>query len=170
MRRAVAAAILAVVAATGAVVTVPVAVRGPGGPRQAAGPPHSPRDRASPAPSYYLSLGDSLARGVQPDRAGASVATSQGYPDQLYAMLRPGDRALRLVKLGARVADVAGAFRTADFTGQASGPAAGPVPRNVALICTWTWACARPPRGPNEHANSAGYRVIARAFHQADLS
>jgi hypothetical protein len=44
------------------------------------------------------------------------------------------------------------------------------VPRNVALICTWTWACARPPRGPNEHANSAGYRVIARAFRQAVLS
>jgi hypothetical protein len=51
-----------------------------------------------------------------------------------------------------------------------AGPAAGPVPRNVALICTWTWACARPPRGPSEHANSAGYRVIARAFRQADLS
>jgi hypothetical protein len=47
---------------------------------------------------------------------------------------------------------------------------AGPVSRNVALICTWTWACARPPRGPSEHANSAGYRVIARAFGQADLS
>jgi hypothetical protein len=71
---------------------------------------------------------------------------------------------------GARVADVAGAFRTADFTSQASGPAAGPVPRSVALLCTWTWACARPPRGPNEHANSAGYRVIARAFRQAGLS
>ena len=70
---------------------------------------------------------------------------------------------------GARVADVAGAFRSADFAGQVSLPAAGPVPRNVSLICSWTWACARPPRGPNQHANSAGYRVIARAFRQADL-
>jgi len=27
--------------------------------------------------------------------------------------------------------------------------------------------CAQAPRGPNEHANDAGYRVIARAFWRA---
>jgi len=63
---------------------------------------------------------------------------------------------------GARVANVFGAFETSDFT-------AGPqnVPRNVALLCQWTWACAAPPRGPNQHANQAGYQVIARTFLQA---
>ncbi|HEY3036339.1 MAG TPA: hypothetical protein VGJ54_16990, partial [Streptosporangiaceae bacterium] len=33
-----------------------------------------------------------------------------------------------------------------------------------AAICQWTWECAAPPRGPDEHANQAGYQVIARAF------
>src|ERR1700740_790657 len=54
---------------------------------------------APPAP-YYLALGDSLSQGVQPDAAGTSVETGQGYPDQLYAMLRPSQPALQLVKLG----------------------------------------------------------------------
>ena len=62
---------------------------------------------------------------------------------------------------GARVADVFGAFDTGDFAAQ------GATPRNVALLCEWTWACAAPPRGPNQHANQAGYQVIARTFLQA---
>ena len=49
------------------------------------------------APSYYLSLGDSLSQGVQPNAAGVSVETNQGYPDQLYAALRLGNPRLRLV-------------------------------------------------------------------------
>ena len=262
-------------------------------------PPH--RAPESPAPStYYLALGDSLSRGVQPDAAGASVETRYGYPDQVYAALRPGHPTLRLVKLGcpgettstminggicryqggsqlaaavaflhahrgrvllltidigandpehcgsqpslsqlascavtgvpgavtnlttimnslkeaapgvrmvgmnyylpalaewrnglpgqvvawaaerlaatynqlldrvytqsgARVADVFGAFETADFS--RSGTSS--VPRNVALLCQWTWQCAAPPRGPNQHANQVGYQVIARTFLQA---
>ena len=63
---------------------------------------------------------------------------------------------------GARVANVFGAFDTADFAVQGTAR-----PRNVALLCQWTWACAAPPRGPNQHANPAGYQVIARAFLQA---
>ena len=66
-------------------------------------------------------------------------------------------------KSGARVANVFGAFDTADFT----RPAGTSVPRNVARLCQWTWECAAPPRGPNQHANQAGYRVIARTFLQA---
>jgi lysophospholipase L1-like esterase len=66
-------------------------------------------------------------------------------------------------KSGARVANVFGAFETSDFT----RPAGTSVPRNVARLCQWTWECAAPPRGPNQHANQAGYRVIARAFLQA---
>jgi lysophospholipase L1-like esterase len=60
----------------------------------------APERRASPRTSYYLSLGDSLSQGVQPDPAGASLPTQQGYPNQLYAALHLGDPGLRLVKLG----------------------------------------------------------------------
>jgi lysophospholipase L1-like esterase len=252
-------------------------------------------------PSYYLALGDSLSQGVQPDSAGTSVSTPDGYPDQLYAALRPRRPGLRLVKLGCsgettgtmihggicryrggsqlaaaagflrahrarvalitldigandpdscitehsvpglascaaksipratanlatilsrlrrasphtpviamnyylpalatwrdglpgrllaraselvtrgynallgrvyaehgvRVADVFGAFHTADFGGSVTVPGLGSLPSNVAAICRWTWECAAAPRGPNEHANRAGYAVIARAF------
>jgi lysophospholipase L1-like esterase len=51
-------------------------------------------------PHYYLSLGDSLAVGVQPDSAGASLPTDDGYADHLFALLRPRTPKLRLVKLG----------------------------------------------------------------------
>ncbi len=255
--------------------------------------------------SYYLALGDSLSRGVQPDMAGANVETRQGYADQLWAALRGGHPGLQLVKFGcpgettstmidggicrypggsqlaaaaaflrvhrghvflitidigandpedcgswaslskiascfgtgvpraaanlatimtrlraaagpgvrivgmnyylpalaewldgtpgqaiarvserlaagcndvleqvytesgARVADVFGAFDTANFGDQVTVPGIGQVPRNVALVCQWTWECAAPPRGPDQHANEAGYGVIARTFLQA---
>jgi lysophospholipase L1-like esterase len=55
---------------------------------------------SSIATSYYLSLGDSLAQGVQPDTAGVSVETDQGYADQIYAALLLGEPCLQLVKLG----------------------------------------------------------------------
>jgi lysophospholipase L1-like esterase len=258
--------------------------------------------------SYYLALGDSLSVGVQPDAAGQSLPTSQGYASQLYAVLHAGDPGLRLVKLGcsgetthtmidggicayparsqlaeavsflhahrgrislitidigandpdscitrpslgaavscvtrifpqtvanltkimsslrsaaggkvaiigmnyyvpalsqwrdgppgqqlarlserlvvgynslltavyqhygARVANVFGAFHSADFTDRARVPGIGTVPRNVAAICLWTWECAKAPRGPNEHARPVGYGVIALAFLLADRS
>ncbi len=277
--------------------------------------------RALTGTSYYLSLGDSLSRGVQPGPAGNDVATSRGYPDRLAARLRDELPHLRLVKLGcsgettatmihggvcpyparsqldqaisflrshrgrtalvtidigandpnscvlgdrpaailpcvfnripgiarnlgaimarlrsaagrrvlivgmtyyvpelglwragptgrrlailtgavaaganqmlaaryqrygARVANVFGAFRTADFGvrakrnagqtarlgqgGKSEAAGANFVPPNVAAICSLTWMCAQAPRGPNEHANNAGYRVIARAFWRA---
>ncbi len=268
-----------------------------------ADPPGSPA-----AASYYLSLGDSLAQGVQPNAAGTDVETNRGYPNQLYAALRPGDPGLQLVKLGcpgettgtminggicsypqgsqvaaavhflqdhpgqvslitidigandlnscvvltslsaledcveatlptvvanlteimtdlraadgsnvriigmtyyvpelaewlsgppygpafaeaseelavtfngllsnvyqefgARIADVFSAFQSADFTDQVTLPDIGTVPRNVALICEWTWECAPPPRGPDEHANTIGYGIIALTFLRADL-
>jgi lysophospholipase L1-like esterase len=272
------------------------------------GPATSARSHvAAPPASYYLALGDSLSQGVQPDAAGTSVETGQGYPDQLYAMLRPSQPTLQLVKLGCpgettatmihggichypggsqlaaavafltahrghvrlvtidigandpedcgswaslriimhcvgtdfpdavsnlntiltrvraaagpdvrivgmsyylpslaewrnglpgqavawlseklavgyndlldnayaksdvRVANVFGAFQTSDFSGHVTVPGVGTVPRNVALICQWTWECASPPRGPNQHANQAGYGAIARAFLSAGL-
>jgi lysophospholipase L1-like esterase len=65
---------------------------------------------------------------------------------------------------GAQVADVFSAFHTADFGGQVTLAGFGTLPRNVAAICQWTWECAPPPEGPNQHANQAGYGVMARAF------
>src|SRR5919201_1457600 len=49
---------------------------------------------------YYLSLGDSLAQGMQPDTAGITRNTNQGYADQLYALENRRIPRLKLVKLG----------------------------------------------------------------------
>src|SRR5207247_350718 len=51
---------------------------------------------ASAAPTYYVSLGDSLAAGTQPGH----FSTSESYTDQLFADLRAGRPTLRHVKLG----------------------------------------------------------------------
>jgi lysophospholipase L1-like esterase len=55
--------------------------------------------QARPA-RYYVSLGDSLSVGIQPNRAGRSLTTRQGYVDYLYRTERRRFRGLRLVKLG----------------------------------------------------------------------
>jgi lysophospholipase L1-like esterase len=270
--------------------------------------PHGAR-AGSTASTYYLSLGDSLAQGVQPNPKGVSVETRQGYPDQLATALRQTNPSLRLVKLGcpgettstmihggickypagsqlaqavrflkmhasqtqlvtidiaandlnpcvvlptpakilkcldkvipqavtnlgkimtglrgadpspgtiigmsyyvpelagwlqgtkaaralatasvalgkafnkdlagvytkfgAPVANVFGAFKTSDFTNMVKTPAFGIVPLNVATLCSYTWQCAPPPVGPNEHANVLGYGVIANAFFNAYIN
>ncbi len=58
------------------------------------------------------------------------------------------------------VADVAAEFRTDDFR---AIPLIN-LPVNVVTVCTLTWMCAPSPVGPNIHANTLGYRVIADAF------
>lgn len=70
-------------------------------------------------------------------------------------------------RAGITVADVFGAFATTDFGHPTAVTGLGSLPRNVARICQWTWECAPPPRGPNQHANPAGYRVMASAFLKA---
>lgn len=55
---------------------------------------------ASGGTAYYLALGDSLSQGVQPNASGASVETSQGYPELVYAQLRRTQANLQLVHLG----------------------------------------------------------------------
>ncbi|MHB8262983.1 MAG: SGNH/GDSL hydrolase family protein [Acidimicrobiales bacterium] len=40
-------------------------------------------------------------------------------------------------------------------------------PVAVAQVCAYTWMCSPPPAGPNIHANSEGYKVIAQAFEAA---
>lgn len=88
----------------------------------------------------------------------AQVSTFQG--------IVPINQLLRgiLVAEGASVADVEGAFSTTDFETLVPLPGAGDVPLNVARICQWTWICAPAPFGPDNHANTAGYGVMARAF------
>jgi lysophospholipase L1-like esterase len=61
----------------------------------------APGSSGTRAPLYYLSLGDSLAAGVQPTgSADSQFRTSDGYADQLYAIARQSHPNLRLVKLG----------------------------------------------------------------------
>jgi len=62
---------------------------------------------------YYLSLGDSLAQGMQPDTAGLTVNTDQGYADQLYVIEKRRIPGLKLVKLGC-----GGETTTSFLTGQ----------------------------------------------------
>src|ERR1700722_4701257 len=81
------------------------------------------------------------------------------------ALTRQLDQAY--AQAGDRVADVFGAFSTADFGDPVTVPGLGSLPRNVARICQWTWECAPAPRGPNQHANPAGYQVIADAVREA---
>jgi lysophospholipase L1-like esterase len=120
--------------------------------------------RASPrtpviAMNYYLPALAAWRDGL-PGRilARASELVTRGYNALLGRVY---------AEHGVRVADVFGAFRTADFGGSVTVPGLGSLPSNVAAICRWTWECAAGPRGPNEHANRAGYAVIARAFLRA---
>jgi lysophospholipase L1-like esterase len=68
-----------------------------------------------------------------------------------------------------KVADVFTAFRTADtslvsYTGPLTNNQPQQVPRNVERICKLTWMCVPRPVGPNIHANTTGYSVIAKTF------
>jgi lysophospholipase L1-like esterase len=69
----------------------------------------SAADQHAAKPTYYLALGDSLSRGVQPataplpagDTLGESIATDQGYADDIEAHYAPAFHGtLRLEKLG----------------------------------------------------------------------
>jgi lysophospholipase L1-like esterase len=121
----------------------------------------APRSRII-AMNYYLPAlaqwrdglaGQAIARLIEPVVAG--------YNDLLGRVYQ---------HFGVRVANVFSAFQTADFGNLVAVPGLGTLPRNVADICRWTWECAAPPRGPNVHANQAGYRVIAQAFLAADTA
>ncbi len=114
------------------------------------------------AMSYYLpSLAQWRNGLVGHAVARVSVLAMEGY-NTLLTRVYQG--------FGVRVADVFGAFHSTDFGQQVTVPGFGRLPRNVAAICQWTWECAAPPRGPNVHANQAGYQVIAHAFLRAGAS
>jgi hypothetical protein len=59
------------------------------------------------------------------------------------------------------VADVQTAFQVSNMT------LVDGTPVDVVRECQWTWVCTRPPLGPDIHANTDGYGVIAQAFEQA---
>jgi lysophospholipase L1-like esterase len=63
----------------------------------AASSAHHPRPDRHHAPDYYVSLGDSLAAGYQPNVGGD---TNESYTDQLYAQLKKRDPNLVHIKLG----------------------------------------------------------------------
>lgn len=83
--------------------------------------------------------------------AGQQVA---GLSSFLQTLLN-GAVARSAATVGADVADVATAFKSADTTPVAT--AYGTIPTNVATICAWTWMCTK----SDIHANDAGYAVLA---------
>jgi hypothetical protein len=64
---------------------------------------------------------------------------------------------------GVPVADVAGAFDSANFTETVDTKQWGVIPVNVANVCAWTWFCDNKYLF-DVHANTTGYTVIAQAF------
>lgn len=119
------------------------------------------RTAAPTVPIAGMSLYDPfLASWLAGDQATAqlSVAAITGINDgveQIYA------------HFGMPVADVEGAFWTTKFSPLVWFPGFGRIPLNVATICAYTWVCAQPPLGPDNHATTLGYFVMARAFARA---
>jgi lysophospholipase L1-like esterase len=108
------------------------------------------------AMNYYLPALAQWRNGLLGQAVARTVAlAAQGYNNLLTKIYQT---------YNVRIANVFGAFETTNFGGQVTVPGYGTLPANVAAICRWTWECAAPPRGPNQHANQAGYAVIARAF------
>jgi lysophospholipase L1-like esterase len=104
---------------------------------------------------YDPELADWLTGPAGQSLAQASVGLLDTYNGYLAGVYQ---------QYGADVADVFTAFDTTDFTDQVALPGLGTLPRNVATICQLTWECVPPPQGPNEHANAAGYHLIAETF------
>jgi lysophospholipase L1-like esterase len=89
------------------------------------------------------------------EAAAAQVVAFNDFLESLYA------------GAGMPVADVQSAFAVTDFTTLADLKGSGPVPLSVYNVCTLTWICTGPPLGPDIHATSDGYGVIAKAFAAA---
>jgi lysophospholipase L1-like esterase len=94
-----------------------------------------------------------------PDGQAFAIASATQLMGPVNGLLRA-----LFVQAGVGVADIERAFSSNDFDTLVNLPGAGVVPLNVARICMWTWVCAPPPLGPDNHANEAGYGAIAGAF------
>ena len=92
----------------------------------------------------------------------AAAQTSLSDLEQLNAALSTA-----YASFGARVADVAGAFSTTDFSDQVSSPY-GTVPKNVGVACSWLLVLCTTSGQVivGIHPNATGYGVIASAFEQ----
>jgi len=62
--------------------------------------PKSPTQKATPATRYYVALGDSLSQGMQPNAAGQTVDTDDGYVDDIDAWAQHRIPSLQAIKLG----------------------------------------------------------------------
>jgi lysophospholipase L1-like esterase len=103
-----------------------------------------------------------LAAWLQGPDGQATAELSASIMGQLNGLLRA-----TFAAAGMPVADVDGAFSSNEFGTLVEVPGLGTVPLNVARICQWTWVCAPPPLGPDNHPNATGYSVIAGAFATA---
>jgi lysophospholipase L1-like esterase len=94
-------------------------------------------------------------------------ATDQGLAEASVALLKTVNADIKSADGGShfKTADVADAFDSYDMTPTVSYRGEQ-VPKNVEVVCTLSWACAAPPRGPNIHANKTGYATIAGAFEK----
>jgi lysophospholipase L1-like esterase len=106
--------------------------------------------------NYYAI--DNVAWFMDPAEGQAAAARTVGFNNFLESLFNGA---------GATVADVESAFAVSDFGSYAELPGFGPVPLSVYNTCTLTWVCARPPLGPDIHANNDGYGLIAGAFAAA---
>lgn len=88
-----------------------------------------------------------------------SLAAVQAYIDEVAAL--NGLLGSIYTAAGDPVADVEGAFQVWDKT------LIDGTPLDVIRECQWTWVCTSPPHGPDIHANTDGYGVIAQAFEEA---
>lgn len=116
------------------------------------------RDHAGPdvpivGMNYY---GPDVVQWFDDPAAGAAAAAATVQFNNFLESLYAG--------AGVPVADVESAFAVTDFTTVAQLKGVGPVPLSVYDACTLTWICTGPPLGPDIHANSDGYGVIAEAF------
>jgi lysophospholipase L1-like esterase len=101
------------------VVVVAVALLG-----LAAGPVGAASDQVrGHHPLYYLALGDSLSRGVQPDAAGQNHPTDQGYADDLARGARLVLPQLQLVKRGCETEETTASMINGGRCTYPNGPA-----------------------------------------------
>jgi len=122
--------------------------------RDAAGP-----DTAIVGMNYYNPY---LASWLE-DQAGQELAVEAA---QAVALLN-GMLDTTYETAGVPVADVALAFESDDFANlvmSSQPPPNDMLPVNVNNICEYTYMCDGEPRGPDIHANDAGYSLIADTF------
>jgi lysophospholipase L1-like esterase len=98
-------------------------------------------------------------------QGGAARTFARDSVPVVTALNRTVDAIYR--QAGVRVADASDAFATYDLSDRVPLRGHGHVPKAVARVCTWTWACSPTPIGFNDHANATGYAVLGRSVVHA---